>query len=148
MIINILHIIVAFNVLLSSFGLFINEHICKMKGTSISYYFKGKTCCSSKKRICHFSHKIAKIKEKSGGHQFSKSPCCQDKSHFEKINLQGTHLGSKSIWKNLQFEKHLYPLTKWILEFNSSVSKNLSQYFYKSPPHCLKLYRLIQVIRC
>jgi len=143
---NIIHIILAINVFLSSFGLFINEHICSKNGTNQSYFVKPKSCCS-KKVHCHpFQHKSKKASPDCT--QLTKSPCCQDKIHFEKLNLQVNKFEFRNGIKTISFKHSLFTLNKWTINFDLIFSKSRIQFLYQSPPICLKIYRLIQAMRC
>jgi hypothetical protein len=77
---KLLHIFLAFNLLLSTTGWNVYEHFCKLKGHSISVTAPIKTCCAKK------SHRNT-----SKQHGFNKKSCCQDANHFVKSNLQSTH---------------------------------------------------------
>lgn len=147
MILKIIHISIVINVFLSSFGLLINEHICRKNGTSRSYYVKVKSCCS-KTIHCHPLQHYKVIKASENSPQFTKSPCCQDKSHFEKLNLQANKFEFKSGLKKIAFEYCLFTIKKWTINFDLNISESMFQLIYHSPPICLKIYRLIQVIRC
>ena len=94
MVFKVLHILLAFNVFISSMGISVFEHICQKNGTSISLFVKSGGCCSVKKRTCCSAKKAKSceaIHHDNKGASISKKPCCNDKASFKKLNVTATH---------------------------------------------------------
>jgi len=86
MILNILHIALAVNLLVSSLGVTVHEHICNIRGTTRSLFVKPESCCSKfKKKSCPIAG--CKISKTHDGMSFRKKPCCEDKSHYDKLHV-------------------------------------------------------------
>ncbi len=90
--------------LISSSGITIFEHVCKKKGSFVSFYIKSAGCCTGKKTNCltarHCHLKQAGSTKQS---EFRKAPCCQDFSHFKKENLTAVkQLNSLPVKKPVQ----------------------------------------------
>lgn len=148
MIIRILHLLIATNLLVSSVGIPIYEHICKRKGTTASFYLRAKSCCSTKKSNCHknISSKPHNTKKTSG--EFSKNPCCKDLTHFIKVATLGVKQIGNSFWNNIQFLKSEFALV--ISGLSNTFSSHFNNYYkgYHPPNIIQDIYRMILVIRC
>ena len=99
-----LHIFIIINILISTYGIPVFEHQCIRLGNQFSFYFSHKSCCSGKKKICHslkvkYDHPVKESK------QFTKVPCCKDKTSFAKSNAQATQLTSIKCIKNFDSSK-------------------------------------------
>lgn len=147
MIINILHIIISINLLISTAGVSIFRHVCKKNGTTLSFYIKSKTCCSGKKSKCHIN--LATNKGNSNTVvEFKKKPCCEDLSHFVKVSTPGIKLLIISAWKDLNVEKLLstIPVAGF---FNNVLFNSLfSVQHYRPPQIILDIVRMIRIMRC
>mgnify|MGYP006916486316 CR=1 FL=1 len=88
-----LHILLAFNFLISSMGFTINEHICSKNGTSIAFFIKSNNCCTKKKKKCCSAKKVYLCETKdvlAKGQTIKKKPCCEDKTHYKKLSVSAT----------------------------------------------------------
>lgn len=134
MILKVLHILLSIHLLVSSTGLAIYEHICSKNGTSYSLFVKPQSCCSKKKTK---SCSAAGCAQHKTGHDtnIKKKPCCEDKTHFKKLNLTATEY-SKLILKANQPQYISFPVSGYSIEFVglSQNSKTLRFYLYKPPP--------------
>ncbi len=134
--------------LISSSGVTIFEHICNRKGVTTSFFLKPKTCCSAKKSNCHSTKNFRSHHTKNLLAEFSRKPCCQDRTHF----IEGSTLGIKQIgisfWKQLVFKKSL-PLVP-IFCFDSKISFNsrISFQHYNPPQIIFEIYKVIRTYRC
>jgi hypothetical protein len=84
MLLRCLHLFIALNLLISSTGLNVYEHLCRMKGNSISIFAKADGCCSKKKN----KTSCAPVATTQQG--LKKKSCCEERSHYIKSALQGT----------------------------------------------------------
>lgn len=148
MITKVLHIIVCLNMLFSSFGIHVFEHVCSKKGTTTGLYIKPKSCCSAKKSNCHINKDLSNDPSKSSSVEFRKKPCCQDLSCFIKATTLGVKQIEISFWKHLNFEKTVFTASSLdqvnVLPFYTKI---YSQHYYP-PDIILDIYRLIRVFRC
>lgn len=138
MVFKVLHILLAFNLFISSMGISVFEHICQKNGTTISFFVKSGDCCSPK-RSAYCSAK--KVKSCEGNHQynkgtsFSKKPCCNDKVSYNKLNVTATN--------NIKVENEvLHPISfdkSEVLPVSASIActcdqNTLKAFHYKPPP--------------
>jgi hypothetical protein len=134
MILKVLHILLSIHLLVSSTGLAVYEHICSKNGTSYSLFVKPQSCCSKKKTK---SCSAAGCAHHKAGNDVNikKKPCCEDKTHYKKLNLTATEY-SKLILKVTQPEYISFPISGYSAEFDglSQNSKTLRFYLYKPPP--------------
>lgn len=134
--------------LISSSGVTIFEHICNKKGVTISFYLKPKTCCSSKKSNCHSTENFRSHHAKNLRPEFSRKPCCQDRTHF----IEGSTLGIKQIgisfWKQLVFEKSLPLVPIFCFVCKSSFNSRISFQLYNPPQIIFEIYKVIRSYRC
>lgn len=153
MIFNLLHIFLAFNLLISSVGITANEHICQKKGRSIAFFLKPNSCCTPKKKSCCSSKKIAICSSKSHcskENTFSKKPCCEDKTHYKKLNVSATEI-TKIVFSEIQ-PFFYYPVAGISLsdyDFIGENEKTVRFYLYRPPPlHVENLRVLYQSFLC
>lgn len=148
MITKALHIVICLNMLFSSFGIHVFEHVCNKKGTTTGLFIKPKSCCSPKKSNCHTGKDQSSHQPNSPSSEFSKKPCCEDLTHFIKGATLGVKQVGISFWKHLSFEKTLSTTSAFdqVYEY-PFYSKIYSQHYYP-PEIILDIYRLIRVIRC
>ena len=136
MINKVLHILLAFNLLISSMGVTAFEHICQKNGTTLAYFVKSHNCCSQKKQNCSVVNNLGICQTSDSGKQgvnIKKKPCCEDRSYYKKLNTNAS-----------EFEKitliELYPVSNsyWInssiLEHVQENEKTVRFYLYKPPP--------------
>jgi len=129
-----LHILLSFNLFISSLGLIAFEHICSKKGSTFSIFVKSQSCCSKKKaKTCsatgcsnHKSnHDVA----------FNKKPCCEDKTHYKKLNVSATEQTQVVL---SEVQPVVYNPITWISlsdhDFICENEKTLRSYLYRPPP--------------
>lgn len=144
---KILHLILAFNILLSSSGVMVFEHLCQMRGKKIAYFVQPKSCCQ--KRIQLESSCCAKTEVASAEEKLSRTPCCKDKSAFFKADP------NSSIQKIIHFSAFspailpsvLNPLPV-IVDLLPHNQKILRFYLYKPPPRSRDIPLLVRSFRC
>lgn len=146
-----LHIILAIQVLFSSTGVVIFEHVCQKKGSTTALFEKSRNCClplEYTKHPCQKS-KCCQAKEINSGTSVSKKPCCEDQSQFLKLGTENT------AFKTFTFaDLHLQPV--WVtaalavehLDVNPFNQKTLRFYLYKPPPVVTDLRVLMQSFLC
>lgn len=129
-----LHILLAFNLFISSFGLIAFEHICSKNGTTFSVFVKPQHCCSKKKsKSCSASGCT-----KNGTNQtasVNKKPCCEDKTHYKKLNVSATEI-TKVVYSEIQ-PVFYHPIAEISLsdgDFIGENEKTLKFYLYRPPP--------------
>jgi len=141
-----LHLILALNVLLSSTGLTVFEHLCQMKGRTVSIFTQPKGCCKLKKldkTTCCVQ------KEQGQDESLSREPCCQDKSQFLKSNIDGAI--QKIALPDFHFQAfNIQSLPVMALEVNviPTSQKALRFYLYKPPPKVTDIRVFIQSFLC
>lgn len=129
-----LHIILAINLFISSFGLMTFEHICSKNGTTLSFFIKSEGCCA-KKKVKSCSVTGCTLHKSNHGLSFEKKPCCEDKTHYKKLNLSAIEL-TKVILTEVQSIYYL-PVAEISFNennFNSENEKTLKLFLYKPPP--------------
>ena len=148
---KILHLILAINVLFSSTGITVFEHLCQMKGRTVSVFTKPKACC---KRVKTEEDKCQKdcctaLKTLQQGTALSKKSCCQDKTQLLKSNIDG------SIQKIALPDLHVQivdfealPFALFSLEVIPISQKALRFYLYKPPPKVTDIRVFIQSFLC
>lgn len=151
MIVKALHIALALNILLSSSGVTVFEHLCRMKGRTASFFFQAGSCCKKQKTIKSpgYKTKCCSKKEASRGASIHKKPCCEDRAQFFKTDTEGTAVQKKSL-----------PDAKFHLLFADAFSntqhlgvlsihqKNLRFYLYKPPLIASDIRVLVQSFLC
>jgi hypothetical protein len=145
---KVLHLILALNILLSSTGLTVFEHLCQMKGRTIGVFVKPHGCCA-KKRTYQSSWQKAKTCHLNKAPQINRKPCCQDKSQFVKSNIQGSV--QKIALTDFHFDFfNFQPLpTQALSSHNVPISqKTLRFYLYKPPPQVTDIRVFIQSFLC
>ncbi len=92
--IRLLHLLLAANLLVSTMGVGVFEHLCQMRGRAVSLMAPPKSCCS--KRAAEVTHcdlaavaKTASAKT-AGTPSISEAPCCQDHASWLQADLDGT----------------------------------------------------------
>jgi hypothetical protein len=139
---QLLHLILALNILLSSSGIMVFEHLCQMRGKTVTYFVKSKSCCAQKlqRKECKTAHSSS---------SFSRIPCCKDKSAFVKndpnATLQKINLFSVLVPLCLSptialpdFGAAFIPLHHKVLRF----------YLYKPPPQMRDILVFVQSFLC
>ena len=129
-----LHILLALNLFISSFGLMAFEHICSKNGTTFSVFLKPDSCCSKKKVKSCSATGCTKHKSNHGV-AFNKKPCCEDKTHYKKLSVSATEQ-TKVIPSELQ---SIFYLPVDVISFSKigficENEKTLKSYLYKPPP--------------
>ena len=138
MISKVIHILLAFNLLISSLGVTAYEHICQKNGTTISFFIKSHNCCTQKKKKCCSAKKAVSCETKdvlAKGNVIKKKPCCEDKSHYKKLNTNASEI-TKVVFSNIQ------PIISETIAWASSSTTNevyenektLRFYLYNPPP--------------
>ena len=131
---KLLHITLVLNLLVSSTGVTVFEHICSKNGSSFAFFIKPQSCCSKKKsRSCHKSRHIKQ--DKNENITLSKKPCCEDKYHFDKLNFAGTSIEQTKSAAIQPIFLH-NPIVKGTLSSESFVfsERSLRFNYYKPPP--------------
>lgn len=153
MILKIFHIFLAFNVLLSSSGIMVFEHLCDMKGRTIGIFIKPTDCCKKEEKTESYTKKqCCKKKNSKKGFAFAKKPCCEDKSQQFKSNLNSTsqqHLASME-HSCLPFEdlNSVFSISFHQIDAIFINQKVLCFYLYKPPPQVRDIPVLVQNFRC
>ncbi len=134
MIKKVLHILLALNLFISSLGLMAYEHICSINGTSYSFLLKPDSCCSKKKTYKCAAAGCTQHKS-SQGIAINKKPCCEDKTHYNKLNVSATEI-SKVVFSETQPVFYM-PIVYASFDQNDKINENektLRFYLYKPPP--------------
>lgn len=144
-----MHIILAFNVLLSTSGITVFEHLCQMKGKTVSVFAQPKGCCASKKMVQGSCQKKECNLKGHQHHSLSKKPCCEDKSHLLKSTSEGT------TQLKFLFDYHFDLITVnspnfvvWSGAITPTSQKALRFYLYKPPPVATDIRVFIQSFLC
>ncbi len=151
MIVKVLHIALALNILLSSSGVTVFEHLCRMKGRTASFFFQAGSCCKKQKTIkspcC--KTKCCSKKDASRGTSIHKKPCCEDKAQFFKTDTEGTAVQKKSLpdvkFHLLLFDAFANTQRLGVLLFHT---KKPHFYLYKPPLIVTDLRVLVQSFLC
>ena len=146
---KILHLILALNILLSSSGIMVFEHLCQMRGKKIALFVQPKSCCQKRVQVqgsCCAKAEIANAKE-----SLSRIPCCSDKSSFLKTDTQPTL--QKILALSLVADAFILPPSlNFALEFSRDIlphnQKILRFYLYKPPPRMRDIPVLVQSFLC
>lgn len=151
MALQVLHFILAINVLLSSTGVTVFEHLCQMKGRTASVFVKNQHCCQKKvaiKNAC-FKKSCCKTAAKSDGISFSSKPCCEDKTQFLKSSVEGAAFKTFSA-PDFKFQPYLVEAVFYAerLDIIPLNQKILRFYLYKPPPKLADIRVLIQSFLC
>ncbi|WP_373549417.1 hypothetical protein [Haliscomenobacter sp.] len=148
---KLLHLILAINVLFSSTGITVFEHLCQMKGKTVSVFTKPKACC---KRVKTDRDKCQKdccsaSKTQQQGDAFSKKNCCQDKSQLFKSNIDGALQKIALPDLNVQIvDFEPLPFALFSFEVIPISQKALRFYLYKPPPKVTDIRVFIQSFLC
>lgn len=146
---KILHLILALNILLSSSGIMVFEHLCQMRGKKVALFVQPKSCCQKRAQV------QSSYSEKQEGanmeESLSRIPCCSDKSSFLKTDTQPT------LQKVMEFSLVadpfvLPPSLNFAFEFSRDIlphnQKILRFYLYKPPPRMRDIPVLVQSFLC
>ena len=145
---RILHIILAINLLLSSTGVTVFEHLCQMKGKSVSVFLKPNGCCKQKqsyKTLCQGTRDC----KLDNGQQITRKPCCQDKSQFVKSNMDGAL--QKIALPDFYFQVfNIQSIPQIVLKLDiiPNSQKTLRFCLYKPPPQVTDIRVFIQSFLC
>ncbi len=144
-----LHIILALNVLLSTSGVTVFEHLCQMNGRTISIFIQPKGCCKSQK-VTQNSCQKAKCSLKDHHHSsLSKKPCCEDKSQLLKSTSEGAIQKIVTFDFNFDFiTVNFLPSIVWASNITPTSQKALRFYLYKPPPTVTDIRVFIQSFLC
>jgi hypothetical protein len=142
---KILHLILALNILLSSSGIMVFEHLCQMRGKKIALFVQPKSCCQKRVSCC------AKAEVTNTQESLSRIPCCSDKSSFLKTDTQPTL--QKVLALSLVADAFILPPSlNFALEFSRDIlphnQKILRFYLYKPPPRMRDIPVLVQSFLC
>lgn len=142
-----LHLILAFNILLSSSGIMVFEHLCQMRGKTVGYFLKPKSCCQKRVQIERSCN--AQSTQNSAQENLSRLPCCKDKSAFLKTDPNSSiqKIVSISAFAQAVLPKVLnpHPIVFDQLPHNQ---KSLRFYLYKPPPRSRNIPVFVQSFRC
>lgn len=134
MINRLLHILLALNLFVSSLGLMAYEHICSINGTTFSIFFKPQNCCSKiNTKGCSVAGCV--MYQPKAGVSFNKKPCCEEKTHYKKLNVSATE-NVKVILSEIQ-PVFYNPIIGVSYDLNDKVKENektVRFYLYKPPP--------------
>ena len=123
---RILCLFMAFQVLFTSTGFAMIEHLCKVKGRKTFILSSPPKCCSEK---------MLKKEANSTKANFNRTKCCEEHSSFINISTtssQGNNVELNApvfIWENNSFS--IFCASHWS---NESVSFNVAHYYNTSPP--------------
>lgn len=146
-----LHILIIFNIIISSNGIMIFEHICKKQGISAAVFTKPKSCCGKKHKTVknvqtplNCKHALCAFDE-----SLTKTPCCRDSISFAKETLNWI-AGNYQKLKPAGFHKIWIPLMPAQKNIEIIVcQKWIAHRMYKPPPPAKgKLFELIHSYRC
>jgi len=135
LILKILHIFVLLNLLVSSFGLKVNEHVCKIKGKSFSLFIKKESCCSEKKSNSCTATSCPQHKEASS---IKRKGCCENKLHYGKLSVEANLLNKVEFAKTTT---HFSSNIKWPsfdTVYTQIINEKILRYFVYDPPHLFK----------
>jgi hypothetical protein len=146
---KILHLILALNILLSSSGIMVFEHLCQMRGKKVALFVQPKSCCQKRAQVqgsCCAKAEAANTQE-----SLSRIPCCSDKSSFLKTDTQPTL--QKVMELSLAADPFgLPPSLNFAFEFAKDIlphnQKILRFYLYKPPPRMRDIPVLVQSFLC
>jgi hypothetical protein len=149
-----LHIFIALNVLFSTSGITVFEHLCEMNGKTIGLYIKPTECCTMEKKAntdcppkncCH-------KKNAQQGFAFVKKSCCENKFQQFKSNISGTslvHIATSEF--EIPIFDDFFPNVPY---FYTSIGemprsqKILRFYLYKPPPLVRDIPVFVQSFLC
>jgi hypothetical protein len=135
--------------LLSSTGLTVFEHLCQMKGRTVSIFVQAKGCCAPKKATAVFYQQRTKQGKSKAPRSFSRKPCCEDRSQYLKSNMERPV--QKSAWSDFSFyaaESSTLPFMATPVAIFPSCQKTLRFYLYKPPPKATDIRVFIQSFLC
>jgi hypothetical protein len=131
---SLLHILLAFNLFISSFGLIAFEHICSKNGSTFSVFVKPQHCCSKKKPQSCSAAGCTKHRSNQTV-SFNKKPCCEDKTHYKKLHISATDI-TKVVFAEFQ-PGFCHPTPRISLSDSGFIGENkktLRFYLYRPPP--------------
>ena len=152
MFLKVVHIFLAINLLASSMGVTVFEHLCQMKGRTITLFSKAESCCKKKEHTATVCKKTSCCEKKKAtqGVTIKKKPCCEDKSQLVKADYEGSFqktvksadnfdpLSIPPVFVAFSTEKTTFSITLKLLRF----------YLYKPPPRQGDIRVLIQSFLC
>jgi len=143
MLLKFLHIVLSFQLMVSSVGVTVFEHMCSKNGSSFALFKKPENCCSKKKsKACCNRNKsktcslpsVGKNK-KEGTNSINNIPCCQDIAHHAKLNI------SAPSWDKVIFntQKTLFFSANKVFYFpqtdvQTTNEKTIKFHLYHPPP--------------
>jgi hypothetical protein len=146
-VIRSLHILLIFNILISTYGIPVYEHHCKRLGSQFAFYLIPKSCCSGKKKPCHVIKEITERPSKIAC-QFTKAPCCKDKTSFIKNKTDAAQGNLNKCIKNFYLVKHIF--NSPLLTQSNSIAYNSKKFvpYYDPPPVLKDILLMYRVYRC
>jgi hypothetical protein len=146
---KILHLILALNILLSSSGIMVFEHLCQMRGKKVALFIQPKSCCQKQAQVQRSSGEKQEVANTT--ESVSRIPCCSDKSSFLKTDTQPTLQKVMKISLVADFFV-LPPSLNFAFEFAKDIlphnQKILRFYLYKPPPRMRDIPVLVQSFLC
>lgn len=150
MLVQLIHIINLFTLLLSTTGILVHQHYCQDKLKTLSFYTETttKNCCKKHKTqlspttSCNFTSP-----------QINKKPCCENKTLLSIDNsaqqLPVVEDGLVSTW-NLTLVPVVYSFVEHTMEQQFLLDKNkqLRYYSCKAPPNKVPLHLLFCSFCC
>ncbi len=88
-VIRALHLLLAGHLLVSTMGVGLFEHLCQMRGHSVSLVGAVDACCSEEAQTCD-AHVNVRAAAEDSGPVMTKAPCCQDRASWMQADLDGT----------------------------------------------------------
>lgn len=146
---KILHLILALNILLSSSGIMVFEHLCQMRGKKVALFVQPKSCCQKRVQVqgsCCAKAEVANTQE-----SLSRIPCCSDKSSFLKTDTQPSL--QKVVTLSFVVDAFILPPSlNFAVEIANDIlphnQKILRFYLYKPPPLLRDIPVLVQSFLC
>ncbi len=88
-VIRVLHLLLIINLLASTVGVGVFEHLCEVNGRSASLVAAAKSCCASRTNGASHAGAASFTHGPSGDAAMTKAPYCQDHASWLKADLDG-----------------------------------------------------------
>jgi hypothetical protein len=147
---QVLHILLAINILLSSAGVTISEHLCLMRGKTIAVFKAAESCCKPTQHSSSTQKDCCKQKQTKTNPTLQRKPCCQDHAHLLKseINALGKTWGDKYLSALPHFVAVVFPRFAFQRFLEIPNQKILRFLLYKSPSKIIDIQAFIQIFLC
>lgn len=149
MILKAIHILIALNLLLSTTGVSVFNHVCKKRGVFTGLFHIPDSCCSKKQKTKEREvYHPTSSEDSTNTPSLKKMPCCVDLFSYCKAEIFSNESGT-AIYNASQSDIVAIEYQPFLDKpISLSNHKNLCFSLYENPPPDREIYLLVQSFLC